>query len=102
MGIEIVKFRKFEKNTLKGFLTILMNNIGLEIRDCTFHRKDDKKWIGLPAKPYTDQDGNEKYSYIVKFADKDRYYQFQDAVLKELDKYLSKESAYTPEQDIPF
>lgn len=102
MAIEIVKFRKFEKNTLQGFLTILMTGIGLEIRDCTIHQKDGKKWIGLPAKPYEKDDGTTGYSYIIKFVDKDRYFQFQDAVIKELDRYLSKEIGDTPEGDIPF
>ena len=32
MAVEIVSFRKFERNTLQGFLTILMAAIGLEIR----------------------------------------------------------------------
>ena len=102
MGIEIVKFRKFEKNTLKGFLTVLMTSIGLEIRDCALQEKDGKKWVNLPSKPYEKDDGSTGYSYIVKFTDKDRYYQFQDAVLQELDRYLSKEIEDTPEGDIPF
>ena len=50
MGIEITKFRKYEKNTLQGFMSILMTGIGLEIRDCTVHQKEGKKWIGLPSK----------------------------------------------------
>ena len=102
MSIEITKFRKFEKNTLIGFFTVRLSNIGLEIRDCSLHRKDGKKWIGLPSKPYKDSDGNEKYSYIVKFYEKDKWDTFQKAVLQELDKYLSKEIENTPEQNIPF
>ena len=102
MGIEIVKFRKYEKNTLQGFLTILMTNIGLEIRDATLHQKEGKKWVSLPAKPYEKEDGTTGYSYIVKFVDKDKYFQFQDAVLQELDKFLSKEIESTPDGDIPF
>ena len=38
----------------------------------------------------------------VKFVDKDRYYQFQKAVLQGLDKYLSTEIENTPDGDIPF
>jgi hypothetical protein len=110
MGIEIVKFRKFEKNTLKGFLTILMTNIGLEIRDCTVHQKDGKRWVGLPAKPYEKEDGTTAYSYVIKFVDKNKYFQFQEAFIKELSQYLKKQNVSTPgqgenydaSQDIPF
>ena len=102
MGIEITKFRKYEKNTLQGFMSILMTGIGLEIRDCTVHQKDGKKWIGLPSRPYEKEDGTTGYSYIVKFVDKDKYFQFQESVIKELDKYLSKETGDTQEPDVPF
>ena len=61
MAIEIVSFRKFEKNTLKGFLTILMTNIGLEIRDCALQEKDGKKWVNLPRKAYEKDDGTTGY-----------------------------------------
>jgi hypothetical protein len=102
MGIEIVSFRKLEKKTLIGFCTVRLTNAGLEIRDATVHQKDGKKWVNLPSRPYEKEDGFTGYSYIVKFVDKDRYFQFQKAVLQELDKYLSREIENTPEQDIPF
>ena len=102
MGIEIVKFRKYEKNTLQGFLTILMTEVGLEVRDATLHQKEGKRWIGLPAKPYQKEDGSTAYAYVIKFVDKGRYQQFQNAVLKALDGYLSEEIESIPDEDIPF
>ena len=102
MAIEIVSFRKFEKNSLIGFCTVKMTTIGLEIRDCAVQQKDGKKWVNLPSKPYEKEDGTTGYSYIIKFTDKDRYFQFQKAVLQELDKYLSREIENTPDEDIPF
>ena len=83
MSIEIVNFRKYEKNTLKGFFTARLPNIGLEIRDCTLHSKNGERWIGLPSKPY-DANGETKYSYIVKFYEKDKWELFQTEVLKAL------------------
>ena len=102
MATEITKFRKFQRNSLQGFLNILMTNVGLEIRDATLHEKDGKRWIGLPAKPYEDESGNTKYSYIIKFVDKDKYQQFQKATLKALDQYRVDEGEELPDQDIPF
>jgi hypothetical protein len=103
MGIEITKWRKFEKNSLQGFCNILMTNIGLEIQDGTVHEKDGKKWVGLPAKPYQDDEGNTKYSYIVKFVDKEKYQQFQKAALKALDDLRTKKDIKDiPEDDTLF
>lgn len=103
MAIEITKWRKFEKNSLQGFCNILIMNIGLVIRDATVHEKDGKRWIGLPAKPYQDESGDTKYSYIVKFVDKDKYGQFQKSALKALDEYLAKENNQgLTDDELPF
>ncbi len=92
--IEIVNFRKYEKNTLRGFLTIRMTNIGAEIRDLTLHQKNGKRWVSLPAKPYEKEDGSQGWSYIIKFYDEERGKQFQDAVLGALDIYDGKSNQH--------
>jgi len=105
MVIEIRKFRKHQKGTLVGFTNILMTTIGLEIRDVTLHRKDGQRWIGLPARPYVDANGETKYAYIVKFVDKDRWSRFQKEVLAAVDEYLAdhdKSAAEIPDEKIPF
>ena len=88
MAIEIVSFRQYQKNTLQGFLTVRMTNVGLEIRDITLHEKEGKRCLGLPAKPYTDRDGKDTYAYIVCFYDRESGYEakFRDAVMAELKK----------------
>ena len=101
MAIKITKYREFKKGSLLGFCNILMDNISLEIRDVTYHQKDGKRWVGLPAKPYQDEKGETKYSYIIKFLDKARWGQFQKATLEALDDYL-KQVAPGEQSDIPF
>ena len=102
MGIKITKFRRFSKNSLQGFCNILMTNIGLEIRDATYHVSDKGCWIGLPAKPYQDENGATKYSYIIKFVDKTKYEQFQKAAIEALDKYRVDQGMEPRDGDIPF
>ena len=87
MAIEIIDFRPYIKNTLQGFLSIRLTSVGLEIRDVGLHHKDGKRWLQLPAKPYTKSDGKQGWSYIVSFYEKERYHQFQDVTLKALDAY---------------
>jgi len=90
MAIQVTGFREFKKNTLLGFATLRMTNIGLEIRDCTIHEKDGKKWVGLPSRQYTDQEGETKYSYIVHFYSDDVWKKFQSAALAALEPHLKK------------
>lgn len=87
MAVEIVSWKKYSKNTLRGFLTIRLTNVGLEIRDMTLHQKNNSRWMSLPAKPYKKEDGTQAWNHIVKFYDEARGKQFQKAVLEALDNY---------------
>ena len=48
--IVATNFRRLERNTLKGFVTLALEPSGLIIHDCTVHAKQGKAWIGMPAK----------------------------------------------------
>lgn len=87
MSVEITQFKRFEKNTLKGFLTVRLPGIGLEIRDICLHEKNGKKWLQLPSKPHQKQDGSQSWSFILTFFDQQKGDQFQAAALKALDQY---------------
>ncbi|MCD6516442.1 MAG: septation protein SpoVG family protein [Candidatus Aminicenantes bacterium] len=89
--IKILEFKERQQNTLQGFVTIQMTNIGLEIRNITVHQKNDSRWIGMPAKPY-EKDGKTQYSYIVHFYDKEMGDKFKDAVLQALDEYRRQDN----------
>jgi hypothetical protein len=69
MSIRCIKFRRFEKNTLKGFADLELTRVGLIIRDCTWHEKDGREWIGFPAKSFTGQDGATKWTPLIEFAE---------------------------------
>lgn len=90
MNIEITSFRPLEKNnTLRGFLTIRLSDVGLVVKDICLHEKNGKRWLSLPAKPYTKTDGGQAWASVLEF-DKDSYWDFQDAGLVALDAYLSQ------------
>lgn len=87
MNIEIVSFRPLEKNTLRGFLTIRLSDVGLVVKDVCLHEKNGKRWLSLPAKPYTKTDSGQGWACILEF-DKSHYWFFQDSALAALDAYL--------------
>jgi hypothetical protein len=86
MEIKILKFRPYEKNTLQGFLDVLLPS-GLEIHDMTYHVKGDRRWIGYPARQYEDENGDTAYANIVFVPDKNRHNVFQRALLTAFDAY---------------
>ncbi len=84
--IKIVKFAPRDKNTLKGFLTVEMSKIGLELRDLTLHQKNGHHWISFPSREWTDEQGEKKWTPYIKFTDKEMLERFQKAVIYELRK----------------
>jgi hypothetical protein len=82
MSIEIIKFRQVSKKTLRGFLSVRMTGVGLEIRDISLHEKDGRKWLAMPSRPYEDSEGNRKYAFILDWYEPDRKTQFEAEVLR--------------------
>jgi hypothetical protein len=75
----ILAFKPFEKNTLRGFFDLELPS-GLILAGCTLHKKDDKYWVGLPAKPYTAADGTQSWTKIADFRDAKTRNKFQESI----------------------
>ena len=86
-----MKFKSYEKNTLRGFFTVRLTQVGLEIKDATLHEKGGSRWIGLPSKSYQDENGDQKWSRIIDFYDEKKGKEFKRLCLEVLDKFQSGE-----------
>jgi hypothetical protein len=104
MSIEIKEFRRFEKKTLKGFLTVLLPSVGLQIRGCTVHESHGKRWVSLPASSYANEDGSEGHIHILRFSDEKFEEAFQRQTLEAIDEYFSfnQATAEISDEDINF
>jgi hypothetical protein len=69
MTIRCIRFRAYQKNTLKGFVDLELTRVGLVLRDCTWHEKEGKEWVGFPARSYADQNGEIKWQPLIEFAE---------------------------------
>lgn len=76
----IRNLKPLRKNTLAGFFDVELPS-GLVLCGCTLHEKGDSRWVGLPARPYTDSSGKQTWAKIVDFVDRDRAKRFQEGVL---------------------
>jgi hypothetical protein len=57
---KLLDFRPRVRNTLRGFVSGRLDfgeGIALDLADLTLHRRGGKEWIGWPAKPLIDRDG---------------------------------------------
>ena len=79
-------WKPFVKNTLQGFVDLEVAEPGLVIRGVCLHEKNGKRWVSLPAKPWTDKEGNQQWQPVVEFTDNDARDAFQRAALPEIDK----------------
>jgi hypothetical protein len=77
--LQVSNFKPFVKNTLRGFFDLELP-FGMILRDCMLCEKDDKRWIGWPAKPFDKKDGTKSWANIVDFVDNKSKYLLQDEV----------------------
>jgi hypothetical protein len=89
MTITCEAFRPFRKNTLHGFASILIAELGLRIKDVTIFEKNGKRWAGLPAKPQMkdgtlvkNSDGKLEYFSILEFRSREISDAFSAAVVR--------------------
>ena len=105
--MKILKFRRYQKNTLRGFIEVELPS-GLIIKDITWHQKEDREWLGLPARQYEKEDGSTGWSNQVDFSDKSIYWSFVNKVLAALREHLEVDSpggfpeATGTDDDLPF
>lgn len=102
MGWQVEDFKKFEKNTLKGFFSL--NISGMIVEGFSYHEKNGKRWVGFPAREKTDDNGDTQWFPIVKFLDPDRQAKFQSWAKAEVRKIMPATKEETPleKDDLPF
>ena len=82
--VQISNWRTHESKTLRGFFTVTLPS-GMVINDCMLHRKEDRRWIGLPSREYSVQ-GERKFAPLVSFVDREAEQRFHYQVLAALDR----------------
>ena len=86
--IKILNWRAHSKNTLIGFFSARLPS-GMVLHNLMLHQKNEARWIGFPAREWTDQAGVKQFARFVEFADRDAAIRFRDQVLDALDKHLA-------------
>jgi hypothetical protein len=113
-------FRPLRRNTLCGFASVFLPEIGLRIKDVTIFEKGSKRWAGLPAKPQISKDGTvirddagkQQYVSILEFSSRDISDAFSAAVIRAVlehspdafdgEQGSERSRAAVPASDTPF
>jgi len=85
--IKCENFRAMEKNTLRGFADLVLPS-GLKIIGATLHEKNGSRWVGMPGRPYTKEDGKQSWANIIDFVDRPTKDRFTAQALEAIDEFL--------------
>jgi hypothetical protein len=93
--IRCIRFRSYEKNTLKGFADLELTRVGIVIRDCTWHEKNGHEWVGFPARAYETKTGETAWQPLVEFADgaTAARKQFQEQAVAAVHDFIDRQNA---------
>lgn len=87
--IEISNWKPLVKNTLKGFFSLTLPS-GMILHDCMLHEKNQSRWISLPARPWTDNQGKTQFARFIEFSTPEIETHFKNQVLAALDRHFAE------------
>jgi hypothetical protein len=92
LTITATSWRPLLKNTLRGFVTAHVAELGMSFLDVAIHQKGDRAWAAPPSRPWvkgtvvlTGEDGKPSYSPLVEFDSPAVRSAFSDAVVAALE-----------------
>jgi hypothetical protein len=86
-AVDIRDFKPLDKNTLRAVFTANLAS-GMVIHGLMLHERAGRRWVGLPAKEYTDRTGARQFARIIEFINRAAADRFQATVLEALDRHL--------------
>ena len=89
LEVTIVEWKPLVKNTMQAIIVVGLPQVGVKMLGCTYHVRasDNKRWVGLPAKPY-EAKGVKRWSVMIEALDSSAHWRLQNAILKAIDVYL--------------
>lgn len=99
--LEIRDFKAVKKGLLEGFLTVYVKEWDVILRDCGLFSMNDRKWVNLPSKSYTDAEGKTKYAALIDMS-KEKKEKFSKECLQALKTYSQAPAQKIADEEFPF
>ena len=87
VGFEVSNWKPHLKNTLQAFLSFSLPS-GMTLHGCSYHSKNDSRWIGVLSQKFTKADGSVGYTPVVEFTSDDAHRRFQEQAIAAVDRHL--------------
>jgi hypothetical protein len=100
--INVLFFRAVDKGCLKGFFSLEIPELSMEINDCRYFEKEDKAWISLPTREGKSKDGTKtEFWPVVKVKNRELWDTIQDKAISLIKNWSSngKSKSYQRAQD---
>ena len=91
LNIRIDAVKAFTKNTLIAFVDFTILEVGLTIKGSTIHEKEGKRWVGMPAREYTTEEGR-KWVPVIEFDSKESRYALNDSLLAATEGFQARQT----------
>ena len=87
--VECTKFKKHESGPLQGFADLYIEKWGVDIHGCAVYSNEKGRWINLPSKEFTNDQGEKKWCPLVKFRVREHGDAFNKIALASIDAWCA-------------
>lgn len=87
-NLEIMNFKPIRKGYVVARLDVLIQSVGLVIRDVTVFNKEGAVWFNFPSRKFEDSEGNTAYYPYLHIPDTRYAAAFQRGMRRVFDQYL--------------
>lgn len=84
--LKIIDYKEINKGALVAQFTVQIDFKNMLLRKCKLFKKENDRWISLPAEPY-EKDGQKKFYNLVAFERPEDYKDFCALILEKLDGF---------------
>lgn len=98
--IEVQNINPVQKGSLLATCDVHIKPWKLTLNEVKIFEKGANRWLGMPSKEYTNDQGEKKYTELVTFDSDSIKNRFRSQIMEAVDKFLSTNPDLTPEDVI--
>lgn len=106
--IEVSNINAVQKGSLLATCDVYIVPWDMELNEVKVFQKGANRWLGMPAREFTNNAGEKKYIELVNFRKEATKNRFRSQIMGAIDKYLENNPDMKPEDvikegdDLPF
>ena len=85
-AVKVNAVKAHSNNTLRAFVDFTLLDIGLEIKGCAIHERENRRWLSLPSREYV-KNGERTWIPVVEFSSREARDRITNAVLAAFDEF---------------